>query len=1138
MNLFHGVRKINWLEIMKISCTQLLFVILFAGVSYARDSNAQINLHQRVSISVRQARIADILRQLEKTTRVKFVYSENVVDVNQTIALTARHKRLDSVLNTVLCENGINYEVINNRIVLSAASAENHAHTVRIDPHITKKWFSVIVAPEIHGTVKDAKGIPLLGVTIKIKGTGIGTVTDASGRFSLEVPDSSAVLVVSYIGYDTKQVALEGRTTIPIILVASATGLNEVVVVGYGTQKKADLTGSVATVTPKQLENRPVTSTTNALEGTMSGVTVLHDNGQPGRDVGTIRIRGIGTLNNSDPMVVVDGVISSMSDVNPNDIASISVLKDAASAAIYGSRAANGVILITTKKGSKGHLQMHYNFYIGKQKPTALPDFLPSWQAATLYNNALQNEGKSARYTPAEIQKFKDGSDPYDYPNTDWLSLFYNGDGLQQNHYLDVSGGSDKTQYMFSLGYFDQDGIVKGSGAQRYTTRLNLSSQVTGKLKVNANISYSYEPMKEPTNPYTGDFSQLFRQINRISPIIPYKYANGDYGYISDGNPMAWLEEGGTNQEKAYHLLGIASADWQIIKGLHFKPMIGYRLNLQQNAKFIKDIQYYDHTTGDPTFNQGPNSLTDYDENTSVVTLQGLLNYSKTFGGSHHLEILGGYSQEYTRASWLQGYRKNFLNNSLSQLNAGPTDGQQATGSADELALRSVFGRVNYNYKGKYLLEGNLRYDGSSRFAKDNQWGIFPSVSAGWNVSEENFFSPLRNWFTHLKIRGSWGKLGNQNIVLGGTTIYYPAIATISAGQNYSFGGTSPVIAGGIAPTAGANNDIKWESTEETDIGLDAGFLNERLTFSADYFIKNTSNILLNVPVGAPYGLSAPVQNAGAVQNKGWEFSAGYQDKAGDFSYDASVNASFIKNEVTDLDSTGPIISGGTFMQVGYPIHSFYGYISQGIFQTQKQVDEHATESGGKIGPGDLMYRDLNGDSVINGADRAYLGTYFPKVTFGLTLQAGWKGIDVTVFFQGAAGVKNYLQGEILGGVSDGADKPTSILLDAWTPENHSTKFPRLWYTYQQNDPLDNPSSFWVRDASYIRLKNLQVGYSFPQQWVRKVGLENARIYYSGQNIATVSSFYTWVDPESPAAERGYDYPQVKVNTVGINLAF
>ncbi len=1002
--------------------------------------------------------------------------------------------------------------------------------------------FSVIgfAQVKVTGVVKGSdNGQTLPGVSVSIKGTSTGVVSDKDGQYAIEVP-AKGTLVFSSMGYDVQEIKTDGKTVINVMLTSSVKGLNEVVVVGYGTQKKANLTGAVSGITSAQIEDRPVTGVTNALEGTMSGVTIVSNNGQPGKDAGAINIRGIGTLNNTNPLIVIDGIISTPTDmnaINPDDIDNVSVLKDAASSSIYGSRAANGVIAITTKKGKKGTSQITYSDYFGKQSATALPDYLPSWQAATLYNQARVNEGGTALYTPQQIQTFKDGSDPFNYPNTNWLGLFYNGSGFQQNHYLGVNGGNDKTQYAFSVGYFDQDGITEKTNTQRYTTRLNLNTKVNDKLSAYANISYTYQPLTEPQSSLSADqsFSQVIRQINRISPIIPVTYANGDYGHISDGNPLAWVNSPSFNDQNAYNLQGIAGADWEIVKGLHLKPSLAYKLAQNKNDNFVSSIQYY-NPDGSASGQANISNATDTYNSTTVVTPQVILDYGLKVG-DHNFKALAGYSQEYTNYYTLSGYRQGFLNNALSDLDVAPTTGETSTSDSYEQALQSVFGRVNYDYKGKYLIEGDIRDDGSSRFAPNNRWGVFPGASAGWRISEEDFFAPLKSAVQNLKLRGSWGQLGNQNITVAGTNYLYPYIPTVSAGQNYPFGG---VVVGGVAPVNGANTDITWETTTETDLGLDADFLNNKLSLTADYYIKNTTGILYNLPVGGTYGLLPPVQNTSSVQNKGWEFGLTYHNRSGDFSYGVSGNISFVKNTVTSLGpSASPVINGATITKVGLPINSFWGYQSTGLFQTAAQVSAHATQNlGGPTGPGDLIYKDQNGDGVIDGNDKVYLGSNFPKTTFGLNLNLGWKQLDLTAFFQGAANVQNMISGAILGQNGNAVGKPTSALLDSWSPTNTNTDFPRLWINYAQNNPSSNPSSFWVRNASYVRLKNVQLGYTLPKRWADAIGISKLRVYYSGQNLLTFTSFYKWVDPEAPLGESGYDYPQVKINTIGLNVTF
>lgn len=980
----------------------------------------------------------------------------------------------------------------------------------------------------LTGTVTDGDN-PLPNVSVQVKGSASGTKTNEKGAFSINV-SKGQVIVFTYVGYETSEVTVGNQRDINLSLVKTeANVLNDVVVVGYGTTKKVNLTGSVASVSSKELKGRPITNLSSALQGTMPGVTVTVDNGQPGNDQGTIRIRGIGTLGNSDAMVLVDGVVSSMNDINPNDVESITVLKDAASASIYGSRAANGVILIVTKSGKKGVTVTHYNADIGKQSMSAQPDFIDSWQAATLYNEALVNEGKSPKYTEAEIQKFKDGSDPERYPNTDWYDLFWRGNGIQQSHSLDVSGGGEKMKTYLSVGHLSQNGLVKGSHLRRYNTRFNTEYKINSRISLTGNIAYSQQEFREPVSNIHGlDFGQLMATLLQTGRVVPYMI-NGYYGYSDEGNPVAVLEGGSNNLNKMHRLSGIFQADIEVLKDLHIRPMLGYVGNFVRAKSRINDLQYYDVFTGAPTVWQGPNIVASNSSFTGNVTMQTLIEYGKTFG-DHSFKVLGGYSREHNEADYLFGSRRGYLNNALDQLDAGPLAGLQNAGNASEYALESVFGRLNYSFKERYLVEGNIRYDGSSRFAPENRWASFPSVSAGWRISEESFFEPLRNIVSDLKIRGSWGMLGNQNI---GT---YPYQATITSGFNYVFAGG---IADGIAPSKGVNSNIKWESTTTQGVGLDAVLLGGMITFTGDYFIRNTSDILLGLPVASTYGLSAPVINAGSVKNKGFEFTAGYHLRKGDFSFDANANLSVIKNEVTDLAGTGPFPSGSTIQGVGLPIASLYGWVADGLFQSQDDIDKHADQGGmgGPVAPGDIKYKDLNSDNVIDGNDRQFLGGYFPKLTYGLSLSARYKGFDAIVFLQGAGDVNSYVSGRVLGSLYDKNGDPSSIWLDRWTPDNTDASFPRVWNSNSQNDPELTPSSFWVRSAGYMRLKNVQVGYTVPSRILSKAGI-GLRVFWTAKDLLTFTKFYKWVDPESPLGGNSYSYPMVRVNSVGINLTF
>lgn len=980
----------------------------------------------------------------------------------------------------------------------------------------------------LTGKVTDGSD-PLPNVSVRVQGTGLGTKTNESGLFSITA-SRGQVLVFSYVGFEEQKITVSDQKEISISLkTPSDNALNDVVVVGYGTKKKVNLTGAVATVTGKELAGRPITNLSSALQGTMAGVTVTVNNGQPGNDQGTIRVRGIGTLGNSDAMVMVDGVVSSMNDINPNDIESVTVLKDAASASIYGSRAANGVILITTKNARKGEVIAHYNMDIGKQSMTATPDFIDSWQASTLYNEALVNEGKLPKYSDAEIQKFKDGSDPEHYPNTDWYDLFWRGNGIQQSHSIDVSGGTDKMQSYLSVGYLSQNGLVQGSSLDRYNTRFKTDLTVSKRIKVSGNLSYSQQQFREPvSNIHSLDFAQLIGTLNQTGRVVP-NMINGYYGYSDEGNPVAVLKSGSNNFNKTHRLSAILQAEVEVIKGLYIKPLLGYTANIIAAKSRINDLQYYDPVTGAPSLWEGPNIVASNSSFLDNLTMQVLAQYDKSFG-DHDFSVLGGYSQEHNKYDYLFGSRRGYLNNALAELDAGPIAALQNSGNASEYALQSVFGRINYVFKKKYLVEGNIRDDGSSRFAKGNRWAVFPSASVGWRISEESFFAPAKKLFSDLKIRASWGKLGNQDI---GT---YPYQATIATGQNYTFGGHT---VDGIAPVNGVNPDIKWETTTTKDIGLDAVVLGGMITFTGDYFIRNTDNILLPLPVANAFGLNAPVINAGSVENKGLELTAGYHLRQRNFFFNAEANISFITNKITSLAGTGPFPNGSTIQGEGLPINALYGWVSEGLFQSQEDIDKHASQNGmgGPVGPGDIKYKDLNGDGVIDSKDRQYLGTYFPKTTFGLNMSARYKGIDVALFLQGAGNVKSFVSGRILGSLYDKDGDPTSIWLDRWTPENKDASFPRVWNSNSQNDPAATPSSFWVRNAGYVRLKNVQVGYTFSGGYLARKGLK-LRVFWTAKDLLTFTKFYKWVDPESPLGGNSYSYPMVKVNSLGINLTF
>ena len=988
------------------------------------------------------------------------------------------------------------------------------------------------------GVVKDAAGEAIIGASVVVKGTTNGSITDFDGNFELSGVKNGAILQVSYVGYITQEVKYNGQS-LNVILKEDNMNLEEVVVVGYGTQKKANLTGSVANVNNKLIESRPITSVSAGLQGLLPGVTVTQRSGQPGADNGTIRVRGTGTFNAADPMVIVDGVESTMNDIDANDIESISVLKDAASSAIYGSKAANGVILITTKRGKAGQSQVSYSGLFGWQSATELPEYATSAEYAELTNEALANAGQSPRYTAEQIQKYRDGSDPYNYPNTNWQDLLYTESGFQTQHNININGGTEQMRYMASVGYQGQEGIIRHANKDQYNMRLNLDGKPKNWLETSFSMSYTQIDITEPTNPYVGGLAQFFRQVNMISPMVPYKKEDGSYGTIGDGNPIAWLDNNSTADYKRHNLQTIGSMKFIILPELSVKAMASYKLYYEDFHEMRKALKFTD------TWTQGSvDKLWERGTNYDRITGDVIAEYKDSFG-SHNVSAMAGYHAELYKYKETQAYRQSFPSNSLTDLNAGGTANMSNSGYSRELAMLSYFGRVNYDYAGKYLLEGNIRYDGTSRFARGNRWGFFPSVSAGWRVSEEAFFEDLKDVVNSAKFRASWGKLGNQDIGQG----YYPTISTLSLGYNYPFGGS---IQSGAMTASAANQALQWEETTTWGVGLDLTMWN-KLNLTLDYYNKTTDGILMSVTTPFAYALGGYYDNVGKVVNNGFELAADYRERIGQVEITIGGNIAFNSNEIKSMGETSEKIPGDRdysyIQREGERMNSFYGYKSDGLFQSWDEIKSwpgvteengqyyYAFNSGWKIQPGDVKYLDLNGDKQVTSADRAVLGSWDPGVTFGFNLGAAYKGWDITAFFQGATNVKGYLGIEAVGSIDGDAAKPASLWLDHWSTENPDAKYPRVQIGLNGISMPNTASDFWLQDATYLRLKNLQIGYTFPKEWMSKLGINKLRVYYSGQNILTFTDFLKGWDPEAPAG-RGNYYPQTQVHSFGLNVTF
>jgi TonB-linked SusC/RagA family outer membrane protein len=1030
-------------------------------------------------------------------------------------------------------------------VQVSAAKSSFKKNNLKIalsEKAVIKPAQTVIVS----GIVQDANGLPLPGVTIKVKGTNKGVLTGNNGSYRIEAVDEQAVLVFSFIGYIVQEVPVAGKTQVNVVLIEESSKLNEVVVVGYGTQKKANLTGAVATVGGDELNKRPVVSAAAMLEGTMPGVQINQGSGEPGNEGVSIRIRGNGTFSSagSDPLVLIDGVPGNFSDVNPTDIDNVSVLKDAASASIYGSRAANGVVLVTTKQGKAGKMSVQYDGNLGLYKPTKMFKLITnSAQYMELYNEARLNSGLNdvnSLYPQDQIDLYRNSTDRLKYPNTDWLGLIFKT-APTQNHNLTFNGGNDKTTYNVSLGYVDQNGIIKGFNYKRYTGRVNLTSKINDHIKFGTNILLKGGTTESIPGGSKDLFLSAMSQAPTYGPFLPdgsgrYTYKAYDFEY-NNKNAVAVLDKKFTHNTNDYAVNAQGWIEVQFTKDLSWYTKGAVNINMDKYKDFKSTIDEYYYRSGQfgTSLDLGK-GLTDQDEQTVYTNLYSYLNYAHDFNG-HNIKAQGGYSIEQSKYSYLQGYRKNFADESLQELNAGGADLQNSNGTSNQWAIMSYFGRLNYDYKGRYLLEGNLRYDGSSKFYGKNKWGVFPSFSAGWRATEEQFVKDLNlNWLNNFKLRGSWGKLGNQKVAVGGYEKLYPYQALLDLTGNYSFDNST--LSTGVAQTSLNNPDIKWETTTMTDIGADITlFKNFNVTF--DWYKKRTTDILRQSQVTAIVGLSAPFINDGTVENTGVELGLNYNNviKSGalnGLSYNFGVNLDRFKNKLVKYGQQD--IYDYTTNLEGQPIGNFYMLDVIGIFQSAQEVANSPKQFNDNTLPGDLKYKDVNGDGKIDANDRTLISGAYPKLNYSFNMGANFKGFDFSARFQGVYGVKSYVSGWGVTPFVQGSP-PTTDWLDRWTPDNPSTTMPRIYWGWSAPQKFSRASSYFLQDASYLRLKNVVLGYTLPTKVTKGIGLERVRLYFSGDNLFTSTKF-KGLDPERYGNGDLVQYPQNKIYSFGLNVTF
>lgn len=1096
-------------RIMRIS-TFLLMVCVFC--SYAGNAHSQ---NAKVSIRMNNVKLDKILNEIENQTDYLFIYN-NQVDINKITSVKVKNEAVAQVLDRILSGTGINYELEGTHIILTTEAIK--------DLHAQQQ------AKTVTGTVTDVSGEPIIGANIRIKGTTTGTITDIDGNFSIKAEPQS-VIEVSYIGYLTQETVINNQKSIRFLLKEDTKTLDEVVVIGYGVQKKADLTGSVANINTEKLNTQSNANIGQALQGKIAGVDIVSQGGAPGSG-NRIMVRGIGTLNNASPLYIVDGMyMNSIDHINPNDIASIDVLKDASSAAIYGSRAANGVIIVTTKEGSntEGKPIIDLSVNLGISTASKFLDMLDAKGWAEVTTIARQAIGKPALDMATDLAN---------KPDNDWQDIMFRP-ALMQNYNLSVKGGGKYSTYYTGLGYFNQDGIVKGTNYQRY----NIQSKNDYKRGIfsagtNLIISFSHDkPLhQELRGGMIGTILQSVPTLEKYDDTREGGYG-GTYGdVVNIPHPLAIIDDNIMDRyNENVKIFANLYAQIELFKGLK------YKLNLTPDFSFERYKNYlnkYDFGLATNSITQ----LTERQRRRRNILVENLLTFDRTFG-EHKISALAGYTYQDSRFRHIQAYGEG-LPQGLEEIDAATTN-RSNEGNSWRSVLTSILGRVFYSYQNKYLFTATIRRDGSSKFGKNNRYGYFPSFSLGWNVAEEKFMENV-HWLDQLKLRGGYGVLGNQEID------NYQYSSTITTGINYPDGNGG--LLQGAFPKNFANPDIKWEETAMTNVGIDFMAFNNRLSLTADYYVKNTKDILLTVPIPiSSGGANDPIRNAGKIRNNGFEFNLGWMDQPNpDISYGINLIGSFNKNKVIAMGSESGSIKGGSTNQnittsetkAGYPIGGYWLISTAGYFNSQEEVDAYAKD-GKKIQPaaepGDIKFVDANNDGVINDDDRVFQGSPFPDFTFALNGNMRYKNFDLSIGLQGVLGNKIYnATRQTLEDVTKGSNFLASCL-DYWTPENKNASHPRLTW----DDPNRNTraeSDRYLENGSYLRLRSVQLGYTFPQTWF-KGAIQHARVYINAENLFTITS-YSGYSPDVNADNanyRGFDnfiYPTNRTFMLGLNVTF
>ncbi len=1107
----------------------LFFIMLGISQVFAMNTYSQ---NTKLSLDLRNASIKDVLKQIEDQSDYYFIYDATVVDVNKKVSIESKNKLVQEILDEIFRGKDIIYRIKDRQIALTTSSLTLYNQQQRLS---------------VSGRVTDSSGAPVPGVSVIVEGTTIGTITDAEGRYSIKDIQKDANLLFSFVGMKSQVQPVLGRSVINIVLREETIGLEEVVAVGYGIQKKVNLSGSVSSVNINELtESRPITNLSNALSGMAAGVSITSANNRPGNDDATILVRGQGTLNNSSPLVIIDGVEAPINSVNPQDVESISVLKDASSSAIYGSRAANGVILITTKQGQKGTLKLEYNGYVSfesiRKTLTPVSDYADYME---YMNEGYSNSSLATLFSQEMIDAWRNGTDPLLYPNTDWIDATFK-QSVSTNHVISMSGGSDKIRFYSSFGYLDNPGVMENSGQKKYSSRFNIEGEVRPWLKLGANINGYFSDLDVGTD----NVKSVFTYASATTPGMLFRAPDGRYGGVnnseddpqaSSNNPLRSLNSVTGNYEK-HNIRTRFYGTLNPFKGFSLTGSYNYDFTDEQLEKTPVFIDLWNFLTNTITVTgTGKTYVTNKDSKIIRNFWDMVSRYeNKFFDNQLNFGIMAGTSSEQYLSKNFSTTKYDLIDSNLTALDAATGDAT-ASGSATDWAMHSYFGRLNMRWADKYLLELNLRADASSRFLKGNRWGYFPSASVAWRIDQEKFMQPLTGyWLSSLKLRGSYGSLGNNSVGSNPNEHNYDA-QSVFAQSNYSWGDAMVV---GLAQTALANANLTWETTYITNIGIDFGILNNRLTGTIDGFKKHTKDILIDLPAPSVHGTSSlPTQNAASVTNKGIEITLGWQDKKGSFNYSINGNLTYVKNKVDKFKGDDYSLDGVNYIREGYAINSQYMLRVDRIIQTgedlavvQNMLEKNANAFAAYGVPekGDLLYKDVTEDGIINSDDRQVVSEgNNPKFLFGLNTSLGYKGFDLSVLLQGVTGVKVYWQGAQYNTptVRYGYQLNKEVIDGRWYEGRTDATYPRL---LQYSDTRNTQASdFYLENKSYLKIRNIQIGYTLPDDISKRLFLERFRIYGSLENYFTFTS-YKGFDPEVS----GMDYPSMKQAVIGVNLMF